>query len=107
MPTGIVVTCQNERSQLQNKRNALTILRARIYDHHRRQQDAEKDKREAEKTDIAWGHQIRSYVFFPYHLVKDHRTGVETHDVESVMDGHIEKFVRAFLTSTANRPQDP
>ncbi len=98
IPTGIVVSCQNERSQFQNKQNALKILRARLYDHAKKQQDEQRRKLEEAKTDIAWGHQIRSYVFFPYQLVKDHRTGVETHDVAAVMDGHLEQFVHAFLT---------
>jgi peptide chain release factor 2 len=105
MPTGITVTCQNERSQLQNKQNGLKILRARLYDHFKRQQDAERQKLESAKTDIAWGHQIRSYVFFPYRLVKDHRTGVEEHDVDAVMNGGIGQFVHAFLTSRSARPQ--
>ncbi len=103
LPTGIVVVCQNERSQLQNKTNALKILRSRLYDYYKRAQDAEREKLEAQKTDIAWGHQIRSYVFFPYQLVKDHRTGVETHDVNAVMDGHIQPFVHAWLTNRTNR----
>lgn len=103
LPTGIVVVCQNERSQLQNKTNALKILRSRLYDYYKRAQDAEREKLEAQKTDIAWGHQIRSYVFFPYQLVKDHRTGVETHDVNAVMDGHIQPFVHAWLTNRSNR----
>ncbi len=98
VPTGIVVACQNERSQLQNKQNAMKILRARLYDHYKSKQDEQKKKLEEAKTDIAWGHQIRSYVFFPYQMVKDHRTEYETHDVESVMSGRIEPFVHAFLT---------
>lgn len=103
LPTGIVVVCQNERSQLQNKTNALKILRSRLYDYYKRAQDAEREKLEAQKTDIAWGHQIRSYVFFPYQLIKDHRTGVETHNVNAVMDGHIQPFVHAWLTNRSNR----
>ncbi len=98
VPTGIIVSCQNERSQFQNKQNALKVLRSRLYDYYRREQDEARAKYEAAKTDIAWGHQIRSYVFFPYQLVKDHRTGFETHDVEAVMDGKLEGFVHAFLT---------
>ncbi len=104
-PTGITVSCQNERSQLQNKQNGLKILRARLYDHYKRRQDAERQKLESAKTEIAWGHQIRSYVFFPYRLVKDHRTGVEEHDVDRVMNGDIGQFVHAFLTSRNARPQ--
>ncbi len=98
IPTSIVVTCQNERSQFQNKQNALKILYARVHAFYKQQQDGERRKLQATKTDIAWGHQIRSYVLFPYLLVKDHRTGVETHDVEGVMNGRIEPFVHAYLT---------
>jgi peptide chain release factor 2 len=97
VPTGIVVTCQNERSQVQNRQNAMKVLRSRLYDHYRREQDTQRQKFEQSKTDIAWGHQIRSYVFFPYQLVKDHRTDHETHNVSGVMDGHIDEFVHAFL----------
>jgi peptide chain release factor 2 len=103
-PTGIVVVCQNERSQIQNKTNALKILRSRLYDHYKRAQDAEREKLKAARTDIAWGHQIRSYVFFPYQMVKDHRTNHETHDVAAVMDGWIEGFVHSWLTNPAGRP---
>ncbi len=98
IPTGIVVTCQNERSQFQNKTNALKILRSRLYDFHKREQDKKREEFEAAKTEIAWGHQIRSYVFFPYQQVKDHRTEYTSHDLTGVMDGHIEGFVHAFLT---------
>jgi peptide chain release factor 2 len=98
IPTNIVVVCQNERSQFQNKTNALKILRSRIYDLRKREQDEKREKLDATKTEIAWGHQIRSYVFFPYQQVKDHRTEFTTHDLAGVMDGHIEGFVHAFLT---------
>ncbi len=103
IPTGIVVTCQNERSQFQNKQNALKVLRSRLYDYYKKQQDAELQKFTAAKTDIAWGHQIRSYILFPYQLVKDHRTGFETHDVSAVLDGRIEGFVHAFLTQKSDK----
>lgn len=102
VPTNIIVVCQNERSQLQNKTNALKILRSRLYEFERRKRDATLDKIEAAKTEIAWGHQIRSYVLFPYQLVKDHRTDHETHDVDAVLDGRIEPFVHAFLTRPAS-----
>ena len=104
VPTRVVVVCQNERSQLQNKQNAFKVLRARLHDHYRQAQDRQRHEIEQAKTDIAWGHQIRSYVFFPYQLVKDHRTGLETHDVEAVMNGEITQFVHAYLkqTSAAN-----
>jgi peptide chain release factor 2 len=98
IPTGIVVVCQNERSQFQNKTNALKILRSRLYDFHKREQDEKREKFEATKSEIAWGHQIRSYVFFPYQQVKDHRTEFMSHDLAGIMDGHIEGFVHAFLT---------
>ncbi len=104
IPTGIAVSCQNERSQFQNKQNGLRILRARLYNFYKLQQDEKRKKLDAAKTDIAWGHQIRSYVFFPYQLVKDHRTGVETHDLEGVMNGRIERFVHAFLTRPGSGP---
>jgi peptide chain release factor 2 len=99
VPTGIIVTCQNERSQFQNKTNAMKILRARLYKYYKAEKDREIAALEEAKTEIAWGHQIRSYVFFPYQMVKDHRTDVETHDIQSVMDGQLDDFVFAFLTS--------
>jgi len=98
IPSNIVVVCQNERSQFQNKTNALKILRSRLYDLHKREQDEKREKLDAAKTEIAWGHQIRSYVFFPYQQVKDHRTEFTSHDLVGVMDGHIDGFVHAFLT---------
>ena len=100
VPTGIVVTCQNERSQLQNKTNALKVLRARLYKYYRAEKDKELAVLEEAKTEIAWGNQIRSYVFLPYQMVKDHRTDLETHDIESVMNGALDDFVFAFLTNT-------
>jgi peptide chain release factor 2 len=103
MPTGIVVTCQNERSQFQNKTNAMKILRARLYKYYKAEKDKELAVLEEAKTEIAWGHQIRSYVFFPYQMVKDHRTDLETHDIQSVMDGQLDDFVFAFLTSRKNK----
>ncbi|MEO0092165.1 MAG: peptide chain release factor 2 [candidate division WOR-3 bacterium] len=103
IPTGIVVTCQNERSQFQNKQNAMKILRARLYDYYKKQQDEKLQKLEETKTEIAWGHQIRSYVFFPYQMVKDHRTGLETSDIQKVMDGDLDDFIYAFLLSKQNK----
>ena len=97
LPSGIVVACQTERSQLQNRNNAMKMLASRLYDLEKRKREAEKDKIEASKLDIAWGSQIRSYVFHPYNMVKDHRTGVQTGDVQSVMDGDLEIFIRGFL----------
>ncbi|UCC13151.1 MAG: peptide chain release factor 2 [candidate division WOR-3 bacterium] len=97
IPTGITVQCQNERSQFHNKTNAMKILRSRLYDHYQRQENEKRDKLEAQKTDIAWGHQIRSYVFHPYKLVKDHRTDHETSQTDKVMDGDLDDFIYAFL----------
>lgn len=99
IPTGIIATCQNERSQLQNKQNAMKILRARVYCHYQKEQKDKLQKLEDSKTEIAWGHQIRSYVFFPYQMVKDHRTDFETGNLQKVMDGDLDDFIYAFLLS--------
>ena len=96
-PTGIVVACQNERSQHQNKEMAMKILKSRLFEKIQAERKAELDAKSAEKTDIAWGNQIRSYVFEPYTLVKDHRTNIETGNVKSVMDGNIDLFIYGFL----------
>jgi peptide chain release factor 2 len=96
-PTGIVVACQNERSQFQNKTTAMKMLRAALYERELASRQAEKDKVEAEKTDIAWGNQIRSYVFQPYTQVTDHRTELKISDVHRVMDGDIDPFIERFL----------
>lgn len=97
-PTGIVVQCQNERSQLQNKEKAMQMLKAKLY-MLKQQENAEKlsDIR-GEVTDIAWGNQIRSYVMQPYSMVKDHRTNAETSNVQAVMDGDIDLFINAYLS---------
>jgi peptide chain release factor 2 len=96
-PTGIVVQCQNERSQHKNREMAMKVLRSRIYAKRLEEEEARKAKIVGEKKDISWGNQIRSYVFQPYTLVKDHRTGVETSNVQSVMDGEIDEFIDGFL----------
>jgi len=98
-PTGIVVACQNERSQHKNKATAMKMLRAALYQREIEQRAAEREKRDAEKTDIAWGNQIRSYVLHPYRMVKDHRTKYEVGDTDRVLDGDIDPFIQAFLMS--------
>ncbi len=97
IPTGIIVCSQNERSQHQNRLNAFKVLRSRLYQHYRAEEEKKKQALEASKTDIAWGNQIRSYVFHPYSMVKDHRTGEETGDVQAVMDGELDAFIHAYL----------
>jgi len=97
LPTGIVVQCQNERSQLQNRNGAMKILKARLFEVEQQKKEAEFIAIVGEKKDIAWGSQIRSYVFQPYQMVKDHRTAYETGDVSSVMDGEITGFIEAYL----------
>src|SRR5512143_1068800 len=97
LPTGIVVQCQNERSQLKNKNVAMKVLRSRLYEVRKKEQEEKLGKFVSEKKDIAWGSQIRSYVFQPYQMVKDHRTGVEVGHVTSVMDGDLDQFIEAYL----------
>jgi len=98
LPTGIVVQCQNERSQLQNRNGAMKILKARLFELEQKKKEAEFNAIVGEKKDIAWGSQIRSYVFQPYQMVKDHRTGYEVGNVSSVMDGDVDGFIEAYLT---------
>ncbi len=97
IPTGIVVSCQNERSQHRNKAMAMKILRARLYDIQLKKQQDKIENLVGEKKDIAWGNQIRSYVLQPYQLVKDHRTGIERGNVDSVFDGEIDEFIKEYL----------
>jgi peptide chain release factor 2 len=97
LPTNIVVQCQNERSQLKNKNVAMKVLRSRLYELRKKEQEEKLGKLVSEKKDIAWGSQIRSYVFQPYQMVKDHRTGVEVGNVTSVMDGDLDQFIDAYL----------
>lgn len=98
-PTGIVAACQNQRSQLQNRESAMKILKARLYEKEMAEREAEKAETEAAKTDIGWGHQIRSYVLHPYQMIKDLRTGVETSDAKGVLDGDIDQFLEAALSA--------
>jgi peptide chain release factor 2 len=102
IPTSIVAQCQNERSQHKNKTMAMKILRSKLYDHYKKQQDEEKMAQEKTKKDISWGNQIRSYVFQPYTLVKDLRTGVEIGNAEGVMNGDIDRFIDAALKASAH-----
>ena len=99
VPTNIVAQCQNERSQHKNKSMAMKILRSKLYDHFKEQKDEEKKQQEKSKKGISWGNQIRSYVFQPYTLVKDLRTGVEIGNAAAVLDGKIEEFIDAALKS--------
>ncbi|NUP88928.1 MAG: peptide chain release factor 2 [Candidatus Sumerlaeia bacterium] len=99
IPTGIIVQCQNERSQHKNRAGAMKVLRSRLYAHYLEEQRAKVTANEAEKKDIGWGSQIRSYVLQPYQLVKDLRTDVETSSVQAVLDGDITFFMEAYLRS--------
>ena len=102
-PSGIVVACQNERSQIKNRAMAMKILKARLYDRRQKELDAERDKRDAEKKDIDFGSQIRSYVLHPYRMVKDLRTDVETGNTDAVLDGDLDLFIQAYLIQTAKQ----
>lgn len=97
IPTNIVVTCQSERSQHKNKANAMKILKARLYQKKLEEEQEKKQQIEESKTGISWGNQIRSYVFHPYNMVKDHRTEHETSNTQRVMDGDIDDFIDAYL----------
>ena len=97
LPTNIVVVCQNERSQLQNKAQAMKVLRSRLYELEMEKRRAKEAELEASKKDIAWGAQIRSYVLHPYKLVKDHRTNFESSNAEKVLEGDLDNFMDAFL----------
>jgi len=99
LPTGLIVQCQNERSQHKNKAFAMKVLKARIYELYKKESDEKKLEAAGEKKDISWGNQIRSYVFQPYTLVKDHRTGEETGSIDYVFDGELNRFLYAYLKS--------
>jgi len=102
LPTNIVVSCQNERSQIQNREKALAILKSRLYQHYEELREQEKKNTESTKTEIGWGNQIRSYVFQPYQMVKDHRTNQESGQVDKVMDGDLDSFIYAWLKMVAS-----
>jgi peptide chain release factor 2 len=102
IPTGIVVACQNERSQHKNKERAMSILRSRLYEYEMEKRRAETKKIEESKLDIDFGSQIRSYVLAPYRMVKDHRTKVEVGDVDRVLDGDLSPFIRGYLQMRRN-----
>lgn len=101
IPTGIVVTCQNERSQHKNKAVAMKVLKARLYDLEMKEKEKKMEDLVGDKKDIAWGSQIRSYVLQPYRLVKDHRTGLEIGNVDAVLNGDIDRFIKEFLKTKA------
>jgi peptide chain release factor 2 len=101
IPTGIVVTCQNERSQLQNRENALRVLRARLLEMKRAEKDQEIAVLRGEYTKAEWGSQIRSYVLHPYQMVKDHRTEFETGNTQAVLDGELDAFMESYLRQSA------
>ena len=105
-PSGIVVSCQNERSQIKNRAMAMKILRSRLYDREMQRRAAEQAEREGKKKDIAWGSQIRSYVLHPYRMVKDHRTGTEVGDADRVLDGDLDPFIEAWLRGQMAAPGD-
>jgi peptide chain release factor 2 len=97
IPSGVVVACQEERSQFQNRERAMKMLKSRLYQIRREEEEARLATIEGTKKKIEWGSQIRSYVFHPYNMVKDHRTDVETSDVHGVMDGDLDKFIKGYL----------
>ena len=107
LPTGIVVTCQNERSQHKNRATAMKLLRAQLHKMERRKREEEKEALHAAKKTIAFGSQIRSYVLHPYRLVKDHRTDVETSNVDAVLDGGLDPFIDAYLLSLIEARAEP
>ena len=103
LPSGIVVVCQNERSQIKNRASAMSVLKARLYEKKQDEQRAEMDKFYGEKGEIGWGSQIRSYVLQPYQMVKDLRTGISTSDTQGVLDGDLDRFINAWLRAGCPR----
>ena len=106
IPTGIVVSCQTERSQFQNRDTAMKMLKAKLLELKERENKEKIEDLKGVQMEIAWGSQIRSYVFCPYTLVKDHRTNYEEGDVNSVMDGNIDEFINEYLKSESNKKQE-
>ncbi len=107
LPTGIVVACQSERSQIMNRQIAMNMLKARLYEYYRQKKEEENQRFASEKKDISWGNQIRSYVFQPYTMVKDLRTRHETGNIQAVMDGDLDPFMEAYLNAKwKNLPMD-
>lgn len=104
-PTGIVVTCQNERSQTQNREMAMRILRGRLYELERQKREEEQARLKGEHVDAGWGNQIRSYVLHPYKMVKDHRTSYEVGNAEAVLDGRLDDFIEAYLSQTVGQKE--
>ena len=103
LPTGIMASCQTERSQIQNRETCYKMLKTMVAEHYRLEEEAKRDARMAEKKKVEWGSQIRSYVLQPYQMVKDLRTGVETSDTAGVLDGKIKPFINAYLLSTSEK----
>jgi peptide chain release factor 2 len=103
VPTGIVVACQQERSQFQNRERAMKMLKSQLYQRRKMEEEARLSVIESTKKKIEWGSQIRSYVFHPYNLVKDHRTSVETSNVQAVMDGGLDEFIKGYLMDSSAR----
>ena len=97
LPTNIIVQCQNQRSQLKNKNTALKILKSKLYQLKLEEMNDQLNQKNSNKKDISWGSQIRSYIFHPYNLVKDHRTKYETSNISSVMDGNLDDFMKHYL----------
>ena len=106
LPTGIVAQCQNQRSQHKNKNQAMKILKARLFQFELEKEKEKNKELEDQKMDIGWGSQIRSYVFHPYQLVKDHRTKLESGNTQAVMDGSLDQFMRAYLLNTLKSKKD-
>ncbi len=103
IPTGIVVTCQNQRSQFRNREVARRILKARLYELEEKKRREEKANLEKTKKDVSWGHQIRSYVMHPYRMVKDHRTGIETSSIDDFLSGEIQEFIEEYLRKSSQQ----